>query len=731
MYMIKSDGIVIYNDKYTTEGAKAINPKLTLRDNSAGTLEITLPPGNAGYEKLKRLVSEIIVYRDNKEIWSGRIISAQKDFWNNQILTCEGELAYLNDTSQPPKVYEDVTIESFLESLIEVHNSNVEDKKKFNVGVVVGFNKDPAITDTYTFTTDDEITLDVINDQLIGNFDGHLILRKDPETGIRYLDYRKEWPDDTNTQEIRFGLNLLDFTQNWDMTDFCTVVVPKGAKLDEVDASEVGGYLDVTEAVDENGNKHGSRYVTNEDGIKEFGWIEKVISWDDVTDPDELLQNGLDYLKDHQFDALTIEATALDLRYLGLTADSIKVLDKVRCISSPHGVDKLLNVSELTLQFDNPENSTYTLSSETKENSFTGSIVTRTDSKKQELSILQDAFYDATQKINSATRGVVTITRTTEGSESIAILNSKTWISTYEPDTGYWSSDAKLWKWSIGGLGFSTDGGRSFTNIAMTSDGAIVANSITVGELSTITIRSINDNSYWNLSDGTFAMKEGYILLGEKSGYGRDDYHFSTGSDGKTVIKDSDGNVVEPNLDHYNFAVDDAGNLHAELGYIGGFTINSSELYNDALRLDAVKGLTIREGGEDFGFFGPRTWEGYSTQKGITMTLEYSSTPRYIVWENKDRASDSIYTVKLGYASKQVGPSSNGLTADRISLGCPIDGWDCVNERFWIDPNTGGANGGWDSGRTEVLIPSQIDSNSGIVTEWYKAYVRNGFLVPA
>ena len=85
MYSVKGDGITIYNDMYVTESAKAINPKLNLKDNSAGSLEITLPIGNAGYDVLKRMSSEITVYRDNDEIWSGRIITEKNDFRNNRI----------------------------------------------------------------------------------------------------------------------------------------------------------------------------------------------------------------------------------------------------------------------------------------------------------------------------------------------------------------------------------------------------------------------------------------------------------------------------------------------------------------------------------------------------------------------------------------------------------------------------------------------------------------------
>ena len=113
MYTVKGDGIVIYSDVSVAENQKAINPTLNLVDNAAGSLSITLPPGNDGYNTLNRLSSEIVVYNDGKELWSGRILSEDRDFNNNRILTCEGELAYLQDSIQPQKKFEEGTTVEF------------------------------------------------------------------------------------------------------------------------------------------------------------------------------------------------------------------------------------------------------------------------------------------------------------------------------------------------------------------------------------------------------------------------------------------------------------------------------------------------------------------------------------------------------------------------------------------------------------------------------------------
>lgn len=688
MYSVKGDNITIYNDIYVTESAKATNPKLTLKDNSAGEFEITLPPGNAGYESLQRMSSEIIVYRDNNEIWSGRIISEKKDFMNNRILTCEGELAYLNDTLQPPNKYEfsdeNQGVRRFLSGLLEIHNSKVANDKKFTIGAVTVHEKNISVC------TDNENTLDVINKNLLECFGGHLRVRK--EDGVRYLDYLKDWPS-TNTQEIRFGQNLLDFTRNWDMTDLATVITPRGAKLDESPIPELEACVDVSSV---NG---GSRYVANEEGVSEFGWIEKVVDWEDITEPDELLAEAREYLENQQFDEMVLEVSAVDLRYLGITSDSVMLLDEVRCISRPHGLDRVFPVSELTIQLDKPENSTYTLGS-TVQNTFTASvksenasIIHKIDSKPTTQQILTSAKNNATQLINTATRGYVTIVKSSSGTQSIVISSDLS----YNPDTDLWSSQTRMWRWNINGLGYSKDGGRTY-GTAITMDGAIVADYITTGTISTVLIKDVNGNSSWDLSTGIFTMKKGSISLGVSSNY--------------------------PNG---RFSVNDYGYLTAEYGKIGGFTIDAYSIYNDVVSLDSV-GLGFYEGGDYLGNYGTQYWEKQPSSKGLTVSLENNTS--YVAWGYKETASADSYTIKLMYTSNRLPKDDGGyFNAGRLHFGCDIDanGWLAYN--CWIDSNTGGCDGGvtYDDGKPLRL---GVVSTSGSVTGYISVRIVNGFMLP-
>lgn len=70
--------------------------------NKAGSFTFTMPKGNVGYDKIVPRRTEIIVYKNGKTYWQGRIISYNRDFKMNYKIQCEGILAYLNDAICDP-----------------------------------------------------------------------------------------------------------------------------------------------------------------------------------------------------------------------------------------------------------------------------------------------------------------------------------------------------------------------------------------------------------------------------------------------------------------------------------------------------------------------------------------------------------------------------------------------------------------------------------------------------
>lgn len=518
MYGIYADGVCIYNDVFALDNQKVTSPKLTLEDNGAGSLAMTLPPANLGYASIVRMVTDISVWKDGAEIWSGRVLSEEKDFWNNRILYCEGELAFFNDSTQPPAEYPGLTVRGYLETLISVHNSKVGENRRFAIGAVTVTDSDFA-----TYYTNHEKTMALIN-ALVERYGGHLRVRK--ENGTRYLDYLAEYPD-TCQQVIQFGSNLLEFTRKWDSAEFATVIVPLGGRLEKSPIEALDAYLTV-ESVNQ-----GSIYVQSAEAVAAYGWIEKTVTWDDVTDPAVLLEKAKAYLAGVQFDGMELELSALDLHYLNTDADAVKLLNEIRVISRPHGLDRMFPVTKLEIPLDSPEQTQFKLGNTVKtsltsvNNQLNATILEKIEGLPKAHAILKEAKENATQIMNMATTGYITITKDQYGSDTLYISNLR----------DYTKAD-KLWKWNMNGLGYSNDGGKTF-GLAITMDGAIVADYITTGVLNANvirvgTLRDYGSNVILDLDAGKLTMKKGSINIGG------------------------------------NFTVDEEGNLYARRGTFAG-----------------------------------------------------------------------------------------------------------------------------------------------------------------
>ena len=132
------------------------------------------------------------------------------------------------DSIQPQAKYQDMTSRQLLETWLNIHNSQVEEKKRFYVGMVTVH--DP--NDSLYRLTNQETTLDCIREKLCEKLDGYLRIRK--VDGKRYLDLvtLQEYGKICE-QPIEFGDNLLDYSENVSASELYTCVIPKGARLEE------------------------------------------------------------------------------------------------------------------------------------------------------------------------------------------------------------------------------------------------------------------------------------------------------------------------------------------------------------------------------------------------------------------------------------------------------------------------------------------------------------------
>ena len=119
-------------------------------------------------------------------------------------------------------------------------------------------------------------------------------------------------------------------------------------------------------------------------------------------------------------------------------------------------------------------------------------------------SAMQKAIENATKLITGQDGGYVVMNTTADGHPyEILIMN-----------TDDIQTATKLWRWNLGGLGYSSTGYNGQYGTAITMDGAIVADYITTGTLNAGLIKTgiIEDEqhtNYWNMNTGEFKLSNG------------------------------------------------------------------------------------------------------------------------------------------------------------------------------------------------------------------------------
>ena len=488
-FLVYCDDTLIYD--LTVPGLYLISPRLSLEDNNAGSFEFTIPPMHPNYNSIKRLTSTIKVYDDGDLIFEGRIISEKTDFYKQRACTCEGCLAYFNDTYQPLMEYSGVTLYSFIESILAVHNNNVDVDRRIFIGAIAVH----APNNSFSTITNFETTMECLKKNLVDSkLEGHLRIRW--ENGLRYLDYLDDFPN-TSNQKIEFGKNLLDYAGDYDLSNLATVIIPRGARLDESPIENADAYTMVDSV---NG---GSIYVQSTSAVNAYGWIEQVVDWEDETSPSNLLSKARTYLADTQFEELVLEIKAADLHRINPEIDKFRLLDYVRVVSAPHGMDRNIAITAIDMPLDQPDQITYTMGTKV-DMSFTArskavnaKLMNHIANIPTKHSVLKAAKANATALIHSALNGHVVIT---DNADELLIM-----------DTDNKDTARKVWRWNLNGLGYSKTGYNGEYGLAMTMDGAIVADYITTGSLDADIIRTgrIQDQrnkNYWDMDTGEFAL---------------------------------------------------------------------------------------------------------------------------------------------------------------------------------------------------------------------------------
>lgn len=358
MFEVYADDKLLYSPRLLDEGYAITEPQATLELNKAGSFTFNLPKVNPLYSSLKKLKTIITIRDDGEVFWKGRVLNDTKDFYNTKAVTCEGELAFLNDIQYEPHDYskKGIKMGEYFKKLIEHYASECTEERTIKLGIVSGAFTDVLI---YPKTTDYTNIWNLISGNLIGastgkvgkdevdlsDYDRYLYIRR--QNGTSYIDFMEDIGK-ASGQVIEFGKNLLDLSEYVDATNVYTQIIPLGkadSKGNRVDIKLVNG---------------GKNYLESASGIALFGKIQRSVTWDDVTNRNTLKANGQRLLDKAVEMAIKITIRAFDLHQINVDTDKIEFGDKVHVVSLPHEISSNFLCSKIVYHIASLENTEYT-----------------------------------------------------------------------------------------------------------------------------------------------------------------------------------------------------------------------------------------------------------------------------------------------------------------------------------------------------------------------------------
>ncbi|MBF0919675.1 MAG: phage tail protein [Atopobium sp.] len=367
MYVLTYAGNVIHDPR--EEGVQISTGKLVEESGQSPTLSFAVQPTHPLWRAFNResvmnteREIELTEHETQKILFRGRIRKVSMSMDGSIDVTCEGAMAYLNDTTvRPYKTYDTDEIDceinapakagELFEWFIEQHNSRVSNRcEKFKVGINAGINFGALQRGTGTRPT----TLKEMREKLTKLCGGYFRVRYVGEDN--YLDWLNADGSSEAAQSVELGQNLLDLNTGADGKDIYTAIVPVGKTGEGEDEKDVtiddehayvgGGYDIVGDA------------VVDTTMAERYGVIEKLMEYDHLNQPQALADKAVaDLAAGKLSDSITVSAT--DLHYADATVQQIDYLQRVQVTSEPHGIDRMMLCVGRTINLVDPKATRY------------------------------------------------------------------------------------------------------------------------------------------------------------------------------------------------------------------------------------------------------------------------------------------------------------------------------------------------------------------------------------
>lgn len=374
--------------------ALVLSPKLTREVSKGGSLSFTMTRDHEQYENLQKMSTCITVEQDDKEIWRGRVLSHEADWYNRRVIYCEGALSYFNDSAITPFNYEG-KLAQFLQHLIDAHNQQCGNMKmkRFELGTVTAALGDLVVhygdRDSYGVGEDYGSTWDIIDKMVLKTYGGYAYCTFDAATGNNVLNYCDQAyeADRLVNQTIEYGVNLLDFTEKTDTNSLFTRVYPMGSKhtveetkwkwkflwwgekytesheerygISGTDAATINKYLPKGYSYRLDSSDGDCGWIQNDAAAQKFGIVSALGEYDTDSDNDTFAA-GVQDLQKNSLMVTSYTVKAVDLRDAGYDKDRLTFASYAHIISKPHSIDVIMLCTKLVEPLDQPDKKEYT-----------------------------------------------------------------------------------------------------------------------------------------------------------------------------------------------------------------------------------------------------------------------------------------------------------------------------------------------------------------------------------
>jgi hypothetical protein len=476
--------------------------KLTAKTNNPDYLDFTVPYGHALYGTIREQGETVSLYWGDTCLFVGSIESIETDIEGNKDVSCNGALSWLSDSVVRP--YSTVageqantapsSVDGLFSWYIEQHNAHcLDSRKQFAVGANQGAALD---ANNYVYRSSEQLpeTWAEIKSKLINSLGGYVTVDyRDPLTVNYYADVH-----DTNSQIIDFGVNITKFSKTVDTSDQYTAVRPEGATPEKEEGAEKDPDPITIEGLPDGGTsdpgitKSGD-VVYSPAAVGRYGYRECAYSANDCETAEGLLAAAINKLNSLLSPALTIEVKAVDLALYMDGYDHLRVGQAVRVRSKLHDTDEYLMVNSISLDLDEPDNTTYTLGAEYSTltgqqsgylSSLNGSVNTALDTANALSGEVKQAAKDASAASGAAAAATTAAeTATTAAGEAAAKAEeAKTAVDgkldadvaeeTYATKTALAETDSNVTKAQETADGAATDAVTAKTDAATASTAA-------------------------------------------------------------------------------------------------------------------------------------------------------------------------------------------------------------------------------------------------------------------